>query len=246
MKRTIRLFCAAFVAVAATLALAPIAAHAGTIGASCAVGGVTAVPGHLLITSLHGELRNWPDNGTPTTLRPDGSIADRWRLDMVSVIDSSPAAPGGHLLPFTRVDPFTFDITATSSAVWPIKVTFFHHNIRPDLSEYQDPPRTVTLTQDGLPCSVVAAPTTTTPTTTPTTTATTTAASPAPTSPTTTAVAPTATTVDVLGAGATVPAAGLPATGSKNAGGLVAVAALLVGTGWLLTRWGRPSRSSDR
>jgi hypothetical protein len=238
MNRIARLVFSTIAGTAALIAVAPGTAHAGTIGASCAVGGVTALPGHVLITSLHGELRKWPDNGTPTTLAPDGSIADRWRLDVVTVHDSSTAAPGGHLLPIVRLDAFTFDITATSSAVWPITVTFFHHNIRPDLTEYRDPDRTVTISQDGLPCGIVtAAPTTPT---TPTTATTTTTSAPA------TTVAPTtAPTVAVLGAGVTVPAAGLPATGAGYTGQIATVSILLIGAGLALTGWRRRS-ATDR
>jgi hypothetical protein len=228
MNRIARLVFSMIAGTTALIAITPGIAHAGTVGASCAVGGVTALPGHVLITSLHGELRKWPDNGTPTTLAPDGSIADRWRLDVVNVHDSSTAAPGGHLLPIVRLDAFTFDITATSSAVWPITVTFFHHNIRPDLTEYRDPDRTVTISQDGLPCAVVTAATTTT------TTATTSAQA--------TTVAPTtAPTVAVLGAGVTVPAAGLPATGAGYTGQIATVSILLIGAGLVLTGWRRRS-----
>jgi hypothetical protein len=243
MKRFARLVSLAIAGTAALIAVTPGIASAGTIGASCAVGGLTALPGHVLITSLHGELRKWPDNGTPTTLTPDGSIADRWRLDIVNVHDSSPAAPGGHLLPIVRVDAFTFDITATASAVWPISVTFFHHNIRPDLTEYRDPDRTVTITEDGLPCAVVTAPTTTTTTTSTTAVPTTTTAA-TTTTPTTAAPAP-----EVLGASVTVPAAGLPATGGRYTSRIVGFALLLIGTGLLLTqlrRKARPARPSLR
>jgi hypothetical protein len=238
MKHFARLVSLAIAGTAALIAVTPGIASAGTIGASCAVGAITALPGHVLITSLHGELRKWPDNGTPTTLTPDGSIADRWRLDVVNVHDSSTAAPGGHLLPIVRLDAFTFDITATSSAVWPITVTFFHHNIRPDLTEYRDPDRTVTITNDGLPCAVVTAPTTTT---APTSTTTTAAATTTPTT-----VAPVTETPAVLGASVTVPAAGLPATGGRYTGRIVGFALLLVGSGLLLTQLQRPARRSRR